>query len=55
MYQEIVYRNTENSTIFNFKSESTWQEAPTAQAHKDSWDMTVMMASNYAIVSIKWK
>ena len=30
MYQEFVYQNTENSTPFNFKSVSTWQEGPNA-------------------------
>ena len=35
--------NVENSTIFYFKSVSTWQEdlLRMHEAHKDSWDMTV--------------
>ena len=50
MYQEFVVcnvprnciTNAENSTIFYFKSVSTWQEdlLRMHEAHKDSWDMT---------------
>ena len=42
MYQEIVITNAENSTIFYFKSVSTWQKdlLRMHEVHKDSWDMT---------------
>ena len=50
MYQEFVVcnvprnciTNAENSTIFYFKSISTWKEdlLRMHEAHKDSWDMT---------------
>ena len=35
--------NAKNSTIFYFKSVSTWQEdlLRMHEAHKDSWDMTM--------------
>ena len=50
MYQEFVVcnvprnciTNAENSTIFYFKSVSTWEEdlLHMHEAHKDSWDIT---------------
>ena len=46
--------NAKNSTIFYFKSVSTWQEDLLCmhEAHKDSWDMTLLVGNVYKLQCI---